>query len=511
MMSAAVRRFASLPTAAKLLLILTAALLPIGIALTWVGETGISEANAALRGRSEDQARAAANAIESLIARNALALRIAAAGAIRSGADPCTGAIRTVRAAPGITDRFALRDSNGVLMCVAGGFEPKESGPLATAGAVHAWVHPDASAINIRVGVDGGMATASLSKEEIRSAALAAGGDMRSVRVSDGTTEVSPIEPPSDPPTPTRYLAVPIANGALTVRVGVPVTRVTTLDRVVLLLPVLMWVLAALLTWLLVSRLLIRPLKRLQRAVTNYQPGGDGLDLPRKLGPSTEIQALRDAFGRAVARVEDSERDMTEALAGQRRLVREVHHRVKNNLQVVASLLNIHGRSAETTEARAAYAGIGRRVGALSIVHRNHFAEMEENRGIALRPLLSELAAELRAGAPDPARKLAIDLDLESVNTTQDVAVAVAFLITEIVEFAMLRQPQDPVEISLRRTSELTARLTLASPVLVPDEADQPDKAQFERIVAGLAKQLRSTLDRRLGRYSVDLPVFPQL
>ena len=74
---------------------------------------------------------------------------------------------------------------------------------------------------------------------------------------------------------------------------------------------------------------------------------------------------------------------MSGALEGQRRLVREVHHRVKNNLQVVASLLNIHGRSAETAEARGAYAGISRRVGALSIVHRNHFAEMEENRGIA--------------------------------------------------------------------------------------------------------------------------------
>jgi two-component system, sensor histidine kinase PdtaS len=186
-----------------------------------------------------------------------------------------------------------------------------------------------------------------------------------------------------------------------------------------------------------------------------------------------------------------------------------VHHRVKNNLQVVASLLNIHGRSAETGEARAAYAGIGRRVGALSIVHRNHYAEMEENRGISLRPLIAELAAELRAGAPDTARGLRIDLDVESVNTTQDAAVAVAFLITEIVEFSMLNCPADPVEISLRRTSELTARLTLASPVLVPEEEQKPEKLQFERIVGGLAKQLRSTLDRKLGRYSVDLPVFP--
>ena len=35
-----------------------------------------------------------------------------------------------------------------------------------------------------------------------------------------------------------------------------------------------------------------------------------------------------------------------------------------------------------------------------------------------------------------------MDLELETVNTTQDVAVAVAFLITEIVEFAMLNRPK---------------------------------------------------------------------
>ena len=240
-----------------------------------------------------------------------------------------------------------------------------------------------------------------------------------------------------------------------------------------------------------------------------YRPGQSALDLPRKLGPAQEIQELRDAFSRAITRVDESEHEMAAALEGQRRLVREVHHRVKNNLQVIASLLNIHGRGAEAVEARSAYAGISRRVGALSIVHRNHFAEMEENRGIALRPLISELAAELRAGAPEEARRLGIELDIETVYTTQDAAVAVAFLITEIVEFAMLNAPQEPVELSLRRTSELTARLSLSSRVLNPDEKEEGEKIQFERIISGLAKQLRSSLDRKLGRYSVDLPVFP--
>ena len=325
----------------------------------------------------------------------------------------------------------------------------------------------------------------------------------------DGSRDIRVLEA-ADLSEPLKLSEWSVARGTLLAQIGASDRRITTFERLVLLLPVLMWIAAALITWLLVSRLLIRPLKRLEQAVIRYEPG-QALDLPSKLGPSEEIQELRDAFARAVARVDASDSDKTAALEGQRRLVREVHHRVKNNLQVVASLLNIHGRNATAAEARSAYAGISRRVGALSIVHRNHFAEMEENRGIAMRPLLTELAAELRAGAPEVARSLRIDLELDGVNTTQDVAVAVAFLVTEMVEFAMLHCPSEPIEIALRRTSELTARLTLSSPVLVPEEDALAEKVQFERIIAGLAKQLRSALERKLGRYSVDLPIFPAI
>ena len=123
--------------------------------------------------------------------------------------------------------------------------------------------------------------------------------------------------------------------------------------------------------------------------------------------------------------------------------------------------------------------------------------------------MLGELASSLRSSAPEEAHALNIDLDLETLNSTQDVAVAVAFFTTEIVEFAMLRCPEQPVELSLRRNGDRTARFSLSSPVLDPALADNPDRRQFERIVVGLAKQLRSTLDKTMGRYSIDLPVFP--
>ena len=324
------------------------------------------------------------------------------------------------------------------------------------------------------------MATGSLSKADLRRAALDAAPNVDALILREGQARLPVIIPaPARRPSngACRITRWPIGERARRSDVGTTLPVITTGDRLILLLPFLMWLVAALLTWVLVTRLLIRPLRQLQRSVVHYEPGDPDFTLPRKLGPATEIQELRDAFARAaVTRVDESEREMTGALEGQRRLVREVHHRVKNNLQVVASLINIHGRSAETPAARAAYGSISRRVGALAIVHRNHFAEMEENRGISLRPLLSELAAELRATAPELARGLRIELDLEGANTTQDVAVSVAFLVTEIVEFAMLRTPEDPVEISLRRTSELTARLTLNSKVLNPDDEGDREK-----------------------------------
>ena len=509
-MSSVAQRFAALPTAAKLLLILSLVLLPIGIALYAIARDGISEADAVLRARSDDQARAASRAIESLVARNALALRIAANGALADGGDACARATRSLSIAPGVAPRYEINAVDGELQCVVGKVPETSDLPPVAPGDIKLRVSADRTSRGFRVGVIGGMATGSLSAAELRSATENAAVDVDDLFLSDGERRMSIITAPARTDPAMRYATTQwhIGNDAMIVNISGRIPQIKTIDRLLLLLPVLMWVIAALITWLMVSRLLIRPLKRLQRAVIQYQPG-EQLELPRNVGPATEIQELRDAFARAMSRIEESERDMAAAFEGQRRLVREVHHRVKNNLQVVASLLNIHGRTAGSAEARSAYAAIGRRVGALSIVHRNHFAEMEDNRGISLRPLLSELSAELRAGAPEEARALAIDLETDTIYTTQDVAVSVAFLVTEMVEFAMLNRPRDPIEISIRRTSELTARLTIASPVLVPDDGETPEKAQFERIIGGLAKQLRSNLERKLGRYSVDLPAFP--
>jgi signal transduction histidine kinase len=302
----------------------------------------------------------------------------------------------------------------------------------------------------------------------------------------------------------------PFGNNLYVMRLHTYAPPITATEALVILTPVLMWLWASIVGWLIVQRLLLRPLGRIQDAILAYKPGDRGLDLPTVLTPAQEIGALGEAFNQVTHTVARHEAELEAAVVRQTRLVREVHHRVKNNLQVVASLLNLHSRGSPNEQVAAAYASIQRRVDALAVVHRNHYAELEVNRGVALKPLVSELAANLRATAPASAAGMQIRLDVGSFYATQDAAVSVAFLVTEIVEFAMLCGA-DLVSVVLEGNEAGSARLSIEASALVePIDCDSALADRFERIVTGLARQLRSVLDRdpRRGRYSVLVGIF---
>ena len=499
-------------TGTKLPVLLTLALFPLGLALAWTARDALQDAHVALFDVSLEDARILARTADGLVNRNALALRVAANGALRADStEPCPLAAQALALTPAIASHFSIRDPNSRLMCVKGDFTPDNDDLLVAPGAVQIWVSEPHRSLRYRVGVIGGMATGELTIAEIRASLRDIGPEIRAIAIRDKDARLAIFgDVATGASDGSRLVEFPIAGGTLSMIVRLDVEQAAMGDWLTILLPLLMWVVAAVLSWLLVRRLLLLPLARLERAVTDYQPGDAALVLPERLGAADEIRSLAAAFERAVDRLESSEQQMAEALHGQRRLVREVHHRVKNNLQVIASLLNIHGRSATTPESRAAYAAIGRRVDALSVVHRNHFAEVEESRGIALRPLLTELGQILRASAPNTATSASIHLDADSLHTTQDAAVAVAFFVTELIEFAMLQGATQPIEIELRRVSELAASLTVSSDALVANsEEPNSERSQFERVIGGLARQLRSPLEQKLGRLSVNLPVFP--
>lgn len=307
----------------------------------------------------------------------------------------------------------------------------------------------------------------------------------------------------------TITMAVP--DAPLSLVLAVRSAPFTAAEILTILLPLIMWLVASLVAWIVFNRLVIAPLGQLRTNIAAYRPGEILQPLRRMTIPAREIEELGDTFQTISRTVATHEEELARGLARQTRLTREVHHRVKNNLQVVSSLISLHARAAQTDEASAAYATISRRVDALAVVHRNHFAELEENRGVNLRSLIGELSANLRATAPGDANRLSILIDVPAVQVGQDTAIPIAFLTTELVELAMTVDPAAVIRVSVVWPHEDDrACLVIASPALRQgDQVADLLSDRYGRVLEGLSRQLRSALGRDgpAGSYTVCFPI----
>lgn len=502
--------FARLSSGMKMLIIMTVALLPLGVVAVFASLQSAHdkrlqhEADARLIAASE------ARQIDLAVVRSANILRGAAGST--SGSDPCRPILAEAERMVGPDVRLALFGPRGNLRCATEGFSARRLPGVRGQIGIDLLLLSEPGGLRFTVAAsDGSYGVGELPKEML-ARPIRNGEPDQSVTLRQGSARL-PLTTGKRPGALERNITVeaPIAGGQVTLTATIHASTVSAVEVLLVLLPILMWAAAAIIGWSLVHGLLLRPLGQLQRAVS--QLGAEPLSLPRLQTPATEISALAESFRNAAEQIATREAALEQALSHQVKLTREVHHRVKNNLQVVASLIALHARGA-TGEVAAAYASIQRRVDALAVVHRNHYAELEENRGVALRSLIGELTSNLRATAPPSAAHFQILLDMAVAHITQDVAVPVAFLITEAVELLMTTAPAQPVMISVRTTDRPDrAVLTLRAPGLASEAAMAgPERERFQRIVAGLARQLRSTLllEEDGTQFSIEISVVPE-
>ena len=107
------------------------------------------------------------------------------------------------------------------------------------------------------------------------------------------------------------------------------------------------------------------PLNALDRKVQDWRRTGtfDGSNIA---AAPLEVRALSASFHQAALSLAEQARRLDEAAEKQALLMREIHHRVKNNLQIVASLLNLQAARIRLPEARAEFAAARDRVRALA-------------------------------------------------------------------------------------------------------------------------------------------------
>jgi two-component sensor histidine kinase len=501
------------PTGAKLFMILSIALLPLALIAIWATLQTTRLADAEARARLRVAADESAHAIGIELVGDMTALRVAlnALGSDPADAPSCARAQGIFAQQSASGTRFLIADRAGRPLCGQPLAAPHA--PVTRAAPVSAQVVPGRGLILAISGPANTTAQAYFpvaflarigtpsTRATLYGSTLEHGEDRLPLAQLAGTSRFNRSE----------ATVTDVGIAGLTLRTSVRAAPITSPLVVALLLPVLMWAAAASIGWFVVDRLLIRPLRQLRASVASFTPG-EVIDpgLMRAL-PAQEIRELGDTF-RAISRtVALHEAGLAEGLVRQTKLTREVHHRVKNNLQVIASLINFHARGAPSADAMAAYGSIQRRVDALAVVHRNHFADVEENRGLDLRAMIGELATGLRSSAAERQPALAITLDVEPLLVTQDVAVAVAFLVTEIVELAMTSEPGTQVRVGLRAGEEENrAVLRVVSRALVErDQLHELVATRYGRVLEGLARQLRSKLhhDPLVGAYEITIAV----
>jgi two-component sensor histidine kinase len=137
-------------------------------------------------------------------------------------------------------------------------------------------------------------------------------------------------------------------------------------------------------------------------------------------------------------------RDVTDLRRRDRELVtkdatiREIHHRVKNNLQTVAALLRLQGRRIESASGREALDEAVRRVGAIAVVHETLSQTYEEEVEFdAVADQLLGLVSEVGAREGEHAGAVRLHRTGTFGTVGSDVATPLAMVLTEVLQNAM--------------------------------------------------------------------------
>ncbi len=117
-------------------------------------------------------------------------------------------------------------------------------------------------------------------------------------------------------------------------------------------------------------------------------------------------------------------------------LLREIHHRVKNNLQVISSLLYLQSENLSDPAAQDAI-NVGRgRVKSMALIHQNLYG-VDQSSQISLKKYLEDLVVELFDSYNLHGSNVELDLDIEDVMVDVEILVPLGLIINELISNAL--------------------------------------------------------------------------
>ena len=169
--------------------------------------------------------------------------------------------------------------------------------------------------------------------------------------------------------------------------------------RVSILLPLISILFASLAIWFGTNRLVVRWLRDLGKVADKFANGDFAGDRRKFDSAPAEIAELSAHLHSMAQVIEKRSGELQNALDAKTALTREVHHRVKNNLQIITSLLTLQASRVSEPQSREVLAQTRARISALGLIHRTLYEQDDDSeRGeVVIDRLLYELCSQLRA------------------------------------------------------------------------------------------------------------------
>jgi len=186
-------------------------------------------------------------------------------------------------------------------------------------------------------------------------------------------------------------------------------------------------------------------------------------------------------------------------------LLREIHHRVNNNLQILMSLLNLQSRSVPDENVRVALNETRNRIRAMALVHEKLYQTTDLSK-IDLSDYTRFLVSQLFTFYGVNSRKVTVNIDIGKIMLDIDTAIPLGLILNELVsnslKHAFPKEREGDISISVGKQNHALSILFKDNGVGIPEVPDWRNaKPLGLRLVISLVEQLSGTieLDRSAG------------
>jgi len=197
-----------------------------------------------------------------------------------------------------------------------------------------------------------------------------------------------------------------------------------------------------------------------------------------------------------------SRKEIEERINEKETLLKEVHHRVKNNLQTVSSLLSLQSRAVDDKKISTIIKGSQNRVVSMAMVHEMLYKRDDYLSKIELRPYVEELCEYLIRSFKGSSNNINMHLDIPDFKLSIDTVIPLGLIVNEAVTNALKYGiPEDEkgnITISMKRIDAKTYEMHLGDDGIgYPDTIDPKTTQSLGlKLIHNLARQLRGKVSR---------------